>query len=174
MLGLGDMVTDIGQAIATKEGYFNVAENPSIRNNNPGNLRTWGSQPIVDGYAYFDDVALGWQALDRQIQLNISRGLTLYEFFAGKQGVYAGYSPAKDGNDPVGYANFVAAQTGLNPSVPLNQLQSGGAVGIPITTDPNGGIIVDTAGDGTIFGMDSTTAMIAAAAGLLLIVGITR
>lgn len=171
MLGLGDMVDDIAQAIYRMEG--NASTSIATRNNNPGNLRSGTGQTGTNGgYAVFPDMATGWNALYHQIDLNISRGLTLYEFFGGKAGVYAGYAPSADSNDPINYANFVAAQVGIDPNVPLNQLASG--TGVPITFDPNGGISIDDGTGSTILGMSSTTAMIAAAAGLLLIVAVTR
>lgn len=185
MLGLGDMVDDIAQAIGTQEGFYNGTSQVAIQNNNPGNLRSWGSNPIVSGYAQFPSLADGFAALDRQIVLNINRGLTLYEFFGGGKGYY-GYAPSADGNSPRHYAEVVGAAVGIDPNVPLNQVIStsvmqgtgipgGSGIGVPITFDPNGGISVD---DGTtdagIFGMSTTTAMIAAAAGLLLIVAVSR
>lgn len=125
-----DVIALIAQAIATMEGYYVTAaqarergiRHPTLaqRNRNPGNLRSWGGNPIVDGYAQFPTDAEGWRALRRQIELNIGRGLNLYEFFAGKPGVYAGYSPAADGNRPREYAEFVARRAGLNPNLPIS------------------------------------------------------
>jgi hypothetical protein len=117
------LTDSISQAIATMEGWYK-AGSIAQRNNNPGNLRSWGSFPIVDGYARFPTPDAGWAALRQQIDLNISRGLTLYEFFAGKPGVYGGYSPSADKNDPGGYAVYVASRVGIDPSIPLNQIGS--------------------------------------------------
>lgn len=184
MLGLGDMVDDIAQAIGTQEGFYNGTSRIAIQNNNPGNLRSWGTRPIVSGYASFPTLADGFAALDHQIVLNINRGLTLYEFFGGGKGYY-GYAPAKDGNNPTHYAEVVGGAVGIDPNVPLNQVIStsvmqgtgipgGGGIGVPIDSSvwPDGTDYPTT--DAGILGMSSTTAMIAAAAGLLLIVGITR
>jgi len=117
-----NLVELIAQAIARQEGFY-VAGSIAQRNNNPGNLRSWGTNPIVDGYAKFATVEDGWNALYRQITLNINRGLNLQEFFAGKPGIYAGYSPAADNNRPLEYAQYVAGQVGISPIVPLNTLQ---------------------------------------------------
>lgn len=111
----------IAQAIATMEGFF-TQNSIAQRNNNPGNLRSWGNYPVVGGYVQFPDVQTGWQALYSQIDKNISRGLTLQEFFGGKPGVYAGYSPSADANDPRGYAQYVAGRVGISPTDPLNTL----------------------------------------------------
>lgn len=54
------------------------------------------------------------------------------EFFGGKEGVYPGYAPATDNNDPEKYAAFVAARLGVSPDTPLAGLNSnGGAAAIP-------------------------------------------
>lgn len=115
------LIESIGDAIATMEGFYKSGS-ISQRLNNPGNLRSWGSYPIVDGYVQFPDAATGWQALYDQINKNIGRGLNLVEFFSGKPGVYGGYSPAADKNDPRGYAQYVAGQLGVSPQVPLNSI----------------------------------------------------
>lgn len=121
-----DLVDKIAEAIARMEGYFQPGS-LAQRNNNPGNLRSWGSRPIVGGYAKFETPEEGWAALKQQIRRNIDRGLNLLEFFSGKPGVYAGYSPAADRNDPVNYARFVARQAGIDVTTPLKDLLGGGA-----------------------------------------------
>lgn len=118
------LVDSISQAIATMEGFFSSGT-VAQRQNNPGNLRSWGSYPVQNGYVVFPDAQTGWSALNRQVQLNIERGLTLQEFFGGKPGVYPGYSPGSDGNDPRGYAQYVAGQTGIDPTTPLNSVTRG-------------------------------------------------
>ncbi len=116
-------LTDLmAQAIATMEGFFKPGS-LAARNNNPGNLRSWGSNPIVNGYAQFRSAEEGWTALKAQIKKNIDRGLNLTEFFAGKPGVYAGYAPAADKNDPGNYARFVAGRVGVDVSTPLKSVQ---------------------------------------------------
>lgn len=97
--------------IAYFEGFFKPGSIPS-KNNNPGDLRSWGSNPIQNGYAYFDTVRNGWIALITEIWDNIDRNLTLYEFFAGKPGVYPGYAPAPE-NNPLEYARFISDHTGI-------------------------------------------------------------
>lgn len=111
-------VSKFAEAIAIEEGFY-VVGSVAQRNNNPGNLRSWGAYPIVDGYAKFPTVDHGWISLRRQIRRNIARGLTTYEFFAGKPGVYAGYSPAEDSNRPKEYAEFVASKMGIDPAARL-------------------------------------------------------
>jgi len=118
------LIDQLAESIARFEGFFapgSLAE----RNRNPGNLTWWGDRPTSGGYAVFDTVEQGWEALRRQIELNIGRGLTLREFFGGKVGVYPGYAPAAAGNDPESYASFVAGRTGIPLDVPLVSVEPG-------------------------------------------------
>ena len=146
-LGQSSLVDGISQAIAQMEG-FNTPGTIAQRDNNPGNLRSGPGQTGTDsrGYAIFPDVATGWAALNNQVQINISRGLTLQEFFAGKPGVYAGYAPSADSNNPTNYANFVAGRIGIDTSTPLDQIDSGLA---SPAIDPTSGLPASTDGTGT-------------------------
>lgn len=94
------------------EGFWK-AGTVARQNNNPGNLRRWGDRPIIDGFAYFPDPGAGFYALTRQVEKNIERDLTLTEFFGGKPGVYPGYAPSADDNDPDNYAEFISQKTGI-------------------------------------------------------------
>lgn len=128
------LIDSLALAIARMEGYLDASGairsgTVAYRNNNPGNLRSWGSNPVVGGYASFPTASAGWVALKRQIELNIGRGLTLEEFFGGKPGVYGGYAPGADSNDPAGYARNVAQWTGIPLGQPLNQVGSAAAGG---------------------------------------------
>lgn len=124
--GLSGSREDLFQAIKRNEGLF--PGSTSYRNNNPGNLRAYRSDQPVDsrGFRIFNSMAEGEAALWSQIDLNISRGLTLSEFFNGKPGVYAGY----DHTDPA-YASKVAQWTGLDLNTPLSQSVGGGGGGGP-------------------------------------------
>jgi hypothetical protein len=126
----------MANAIATMEGFFQ-AGSIAQRNANPGNLRSWGERPVVNGYARFlkaDGVSLdpdaGWKALRVQISKNINRSLTLQEFFGGVRdaagnpvpGKYTGFSPGADGNHPTQYAQYVAGKCGIPTDVPLDKV----------------------------------------------------
>jgi len=126
------LIDTVSSAIASFEGYYNPGS-VADRNNNPGNLRSWGNRPVRDGFALFDSPEEGWAALRRQVELNISRGLSLREFFGGKPGVYSGYAPAADSNDPNRYAEFVAARAGVPADIPL----AAGSAGVPILSSPS-------------------------------------
>ena len=118
-----DLVARIAISISEMEGW-NLAGSRCRRNNNPGNLRSWKGVPVEGGYAKFPTPAEGWNALRRQVEVNIGRGLTLYQFFGGKKGVYAGYAPAGDDNKPRHYAEYVASRVKVPADVPLNTLYS--------------------------------------------------
>jgi hypothetical protein len=175
-LGMGAVSVDsLASAIAQMEGY-NTPGTLAQRNNNPGNLRSApGQTGSSGGFAVFDTPAAGWAALDSQINTNVGRGLTLNEFFAGKPGVYAGYAPSADSNNPAGYASFVASQTGADPNVPLSSLLAGdsgsgtpaAAVDPLASVDPTTGLDVSSGGSG---GLSSSAWLGIAAAGIGLLV----
>lgn len=134
LFGPTELVARIAVAISEMEGYTKTGSRAD-RNNNPGNMRSWGKTPIVDGFARFATPADGWAALRRQVQKNIGRGLTLREFFGGKyerlvsvtegapgeviinetrgRVIYGGYAPDSDGNRSTHYAEFVAKRVGI-------------------------------------------------------------
>lgn len=166
-LGASDITVAIAQAIYRMEG--SGPNTLATRNNNPGNLRSGQGQLYTNGgYAVFATMEDGWNALYHQIDLNIAKGLNLYEFFGGKPGVYAGYAPSADSNNPVHYADFVSQQTGIDPNVPLNQLSGNGSL-----TDFTG--LTDTTGDGSTGSIDPNMLLIMAIAGAgLLALAVTR
>lgn len=134
------LVERIAIAISEMEG-FNKPGSRAQRQNNPGNLRSWGKTPVLEGFANFPTPAEGWSALRKQVWRNVDRGLTLYEFFGGKRitdtltvthpdgtveevykktrVVYAGYAPDADGNRSRHYAEFVARRAEIPVDVPL-------------------------------------------------------
>lgn len=124
-----ELIAAIAEAIAHEEGYY-VVGSLARRNNNPGNLRPWRAcaYPISKGFIRFTTADDGWEHLHKQVDLNIRRGLTLYEFFGGKPHVYAGYAPSTDNNKPVQYAEHVAARISayfaieIKPDVVLAEL----------------------------------------------------
>ena len=108
-------------AIARFEGFY-VPRSRAQRNNNPGNLRSWGRNPIVAGFVKFPTLEAGWAALRRQCERNIyERKLNCYEFFGGKKGVYPGYAPDSDGNHSRQYAAFVANRCAIAPDRPIHE-----------------------------------------------------
>jgi hypothetical protein len=138
--GLGLTLADLAGAITRQEGACSA---PGVCvNNNPGNLRAYRSDQPVDsrGIRIFPTYEDGYAALLAQEQANISRGLTLQEFFGGKPGVYSGYAPAADSNNPDVYARNVAGWLGISPDVPLSALLDGSTV----TPDGRGGGVLES------------------------------
>lgn len=138
-----ELVARIAVAISEMEGYTKPGSRAE-RQNNPGNLRSWGKTPVVDGFCNFPTPAEGWRALRKQVWRNVGRGLTLTEFFGGKRVketltvtvtladgqraqveqerervVYPGYAPDSDGNHSRSYAAYVGARVGIPVDVPL-------------------------------------------------------
>ena len=163
-LGLGDLTSSISAAIAQFEG-FNSPGSLAARNNNPGNLRSGPGQiGTSGGFAVFPDASTGWAALNNQVNLNISRGLTMDQFFGGGNG-YPGYAPSADSNNPAAYSSFVANAAGVPTNVPLNEVGS-----TPVVTGNAGGTDPIFSTDST--GSLSTPALVGlglAAAGLVML-----
>lgn len=173
-VGMGDLTSSLASSIAQFEGY-NKPGSVAQRNNNPGNLRSGPGQIGTDslGFAIFPDAATGWAALDNQVNLNVARGLTLQQFFAGEPGVYAGYAPSADSNNPTQYANFVASQAGIPTDVPLNQLSSAGAAVPPVdTSSPDSADSTDQASVSS--GISPTVLLVGGAAAILGLLIFTR
>jgi hypothetical protein len=112
--GLGDLST-VANTIQTIEGWF--PGSVSYRNNNPGNLKFAGQAGATgadsNGFAIFPDYQTGLAALDNQITLDASRGLTISAFTQK-------YAPASDSNDPTSYAAQIANASGLSVNDPLS------------------------------------------------------
>ena len=141
--GLGSALTDqIASAIQRQEG--------TTQNNNPGNLMaipgvTYQGQIGTDyrGFAIFDSYQSGLNQLDKQIDLNIGRGLTLQQFFCGGGG-YAGYAPGAQCGP---YVADVSSWTGIDPNQVLADVGS--------ASDSTGGLV--SPDSGTSDGTDSST-----------------
>lgn len=108
---------DIAQAIARYEGYKPGTR--SYRNNNPGNLRYAGQRGATgadgQGFAIFSDAGAGWNALQRQIELDAGRGHTLASFLSK-------YAPSHENNTSA-YLQTVAGWLGIrDPNTRLNDL----------------------------------------------------
>lgn len=81
-----------------------------LRQNNPGNLRSWGGMPSANGFAVFGDRMQGLQAMAQQIGLYYNRdGLKTIDEIITK------YAPpgGKDKNNTGAYIGDVGKQSGL-------------------------------------------------------------
>lgn len=109
-------VTKLALAIAHQEGYFIPGSLPN-RNCNPGDLRhapgeTHPGNP--DAVGCFPDAVTGWQALERQLGLYGSRGLTIAQMVNE-------YAPSTE-NDSAGYLAFVCQYVGCQPTDLVSQV----------------------------------------------------
>ncbi len=150
MAGLG--ATPFAEAIARMEGWP-LADSAARRNNNPGNL-TWAPSRFCQRekagrFVSFCTQGDGWAALDNQIAVNARRDLTLYEFFAGKPGVYPGYAPAADNNDPDNYARKVAEWLGVGVNDKTATVLAGGGAPPPLLPGDDGALLPGSSAPGS-------------------------
>ena len=119
-----DPVTLLACAIATREGFFVPGSVPSIRNN-PGDIRFAGQVGAVTPsagsisafgapIATFHSVALGTNALHRQLRAQVASGQTVRE-------IISQWAPP-DENDTAGYLADVLHWTGLPADTPVLDL----------------------------------------------------
>ncbi len=163
---LGFSLDQLAGAITRQEGACSA---PGVCvNNNPGNLRAYRSDQPVDsrGIRIFPSFEAGYAALIGQEQINIGKGLTTQEFFGGKPGVYPGYAPAADNNNPTGYAANVSSWLGIPSDVPLSSLLDGSSASPAYSPSP---VFTESTGDdsGVEDGGLSTAAKVAIGLGVL-------
>ena len=85
-----------------------------IRNNNPGNLRSWGDTPREDGFARFASPEAGLAAMIRNLQVQQSKhGLNTIA------SIVARWAPPSE-NDTATYIGSVSKQTGFGAHQPLD------------------------------------------------------
>jgi hypothetical protein len=107
---------DLAGLIARMEGYY-VPGTIAQTNHNPGNLRYAGQTGAIGqnkGYAVFASDDAGWAALNRQLELNASRGDTLEQFINR-------YAPPSE-NDTTNYLQYLVKGLGVGASTLLSQL----------------------------------------------------
>jgi hypothetical protein len=141
-----ELIDKISHAIAHKEGFFVTEAQARARkirfptkaqrNANPGNIREWkDGRPYPTDGGYVDFVAwasdrfpgatreeLSQRAIDegwRILRVLVGQYVT-GRYTQGKpptlQEMFRVYAPAADGNDPEGYAQFVAGKLGVRPN----------------------------------------------------------
>lgn len=113
------MPSKLAVLIATEEGFFKSGTLPQ-RNNNPGDLRhsphSQHDPRDPNAIGKIDTVTDGWADLERQIQVDASRGLTL------QQAIYSWAPPTE--NDTAQYLQFVIDGFGgaVDAETPLKQV----------------------------------------------------
>lgn len=91
-----------------------------LRLNNPGNLRSWGRRPIVNGFASFDSPAAGLSAMANQLAgYQDVRGIDTIE------GIVNRWAPAGDGNNVPSYIADLSRRTGFKPGQHLDMHSPG-------------------------------------------------
>lgn len=116
-------MTKLAQLIAKEEGFFKSGSLPQ-RRKNPGDLKHSPHSQHPGGAGHENDVGTidtvshGWEDLERQLQIDAGRGLTL------RQAIYS-WAPASDGNNPTRYLADVVAgfhSPAVTPDTPLKQV----------------------------------------------------
>jgi hypothetical protein len=88
-----------------------------VRQNNGGNLRSWGSRPVKNGFASFDDPLDGIAAAAENVRAYRDKyGIDTYG------GIVDRWAPKGDGkNNPAAYKKFLQGRTGWGPGQKLNE-----------------------------------------------------
>ena len=105
--------TKLAQLIAKEEGFGIPGAVPTTHNN-PGDLRHGPHEQHPgdpDAVGTAETAADGWADLERQITLDVARGLTLRQF------IYKFAPPSENNSER--YLNFVCAGLNIGPDVPL-------------------------------------------------------
>lgn len=101
----------------SEKGSIKIGSRLALVNNNPGNLRFVGQAGATQGeggFARFSSPQAGVKALQNQIKLDASRGLTLNQFINK-------YAPPTE-NDTNLYLKQMIEWTGAQPNTPLKQI----------------------------------------------------
>lgn len=125
--GSGPSITDqIAQAIYQMEG--NSPGNIAYDNNNPGNLKVAaGATGVSRGFPVLPDFSTGWSDLENYIQTHVQAHPTwdFYDFFQNYLGQPLGGPAVTAQGNSDAYAEYVAAQIGVDPTTPISALFAG-------------------------------------------------
>jgi hypothetical protein len=92
----------------------NKNQGKSSKNNNPGNLRSWGDNPTEKGFAVFPNLEAGLLAATKNLQAQQTKhGLNTIA------GIINRWAPPKENNTGA-YISSVSKRTGFAPDAPLN------------------------------------------------------
>ena len=145
--------TPAAAAVSTGPSVQTSAQSPSahgVRNNNPGNLRSWGNLPRdAAGFAIFPSREAGLDAMVQNLRAQKTKhGLDTITGIVGR------WAPQSDGNDTGKYVNSMVAQTGFgaNQHLDLNDQR----VVAPLIS-----AIIKQEGNGAGFSQDMVQAAVA-------------
>lgn len=115
----GNVVANVGSAAVvnqagTKLPIIDAIAPRGIRQNNPLNLRHWGTAPIVGGYASFATPQAGIDAAAKQLLLYQGRGIDTLS------GIASTWAPAGDHNNVATYIASLVKRTGYGADRALN------------------------------------------------------
>ena len=112
-------MTLLAQLIARQEGFYVTGSIPN-RNMNPGDLRHAPGEDhpelAPNSVGSFESVDLGWAALERQLSLYASRGLTVGQAIGE-------FAPPVE-NDTDSYLKFVCDGLGCTPETLMSNALS--------------------------------------------------
>ena len=110
-------MTRCAYLISKMEGFGEPSAIPTVQNN-PGDLRHGpnANHPKDDpnGIGWYQTAELGWQDLERQLEIYAARGLTL------EQAIFKFAPPSE--NDSFTYLQFVSEGLGLPGDTPMREV----------------------------------------------------
>lgn len=117
-------ISKFAEAIKTHEGFYPGSR--SFRNNNPGNLKYAAQAKATGrdaaGFAIFASYVDGWEALRNQIMLCINGKSRIYFPTMTITQFFQSYAPSSDNNNPLQYAQAVAAEVGITVDSTMGSL----------------------------------------------------
>ena len=113
--GSGDMSGTTAAFQGVDSSLAGMKNLPSgLRQNNPGNIRSWPGVPKQGGFNVFPTPESGIRAAAINLKSYYKDGQrTLPQIFAK-------WAPQSDSNDPVAYARTVSQRTGISLNAPIN------------------------------------------------------
>lgn len=133
-LGVPGALDTIAQTIQSVEGYY--PGTPAYRNNNPGNLvytqyyaQNYGAVPGDGGFSKFPDYDTGYSAMVHQIQVDSSRGDSIYDLTYSWLG-------SGQGGDWQSYAQTIANNLGVDPNTKVANLLTDSTFPVQVSDTP--------------------------------------
>ena len=117
MYSIGYLINGIVAAVIRQEGRDSACTNPGDLEGAPWLPKPW---PMLGRFWNPATRAIGVAGLAHVIALHVAQGNSLTDFIAGHPGVYSGFAPGADHNDPAAYIANVQAWSGIpDATVPL-------------------------------------------------------
>lgn len=110
----GPLPAQLGTPGANRASTPTGASPRGLRNNNPGNLRAWGDNPVVGGFAQFPTQQAGLNAMAKQLEFYAKRG------WMSINDIVSHWAPESDHNNTAAYIRSISAVMGVDASAKLN------------------------------------------------------